>query len=1000
MKKRIISCLSLSALMAIGLSAVLLNVSKEAEKTEGYSTPSLPTTIDLNDTSANDIREYYSALDDLAVNERKGNNLLKNLKEILKKDQKYYAYDGTSEGRKIWQIYEISDRDWLKSPASEISGYNADTNKITGYTYGTSYSTPGTNPYLHSLYVDRDVENLMRAWKKDNDTEQRNNHGQNAEWYIDREHIWPKSQGFEASGNGGARGDPMHLWSGDSDVNSDAHNNNFYGYVDTSISYSKGKWSYAKKNYSGTSLTLGTGDAVFEPQDCDKGDIARAIFYMVARYNYLSGEDEVGIDTNNPNLALEQANTIRSSYTSSTSVQGKMGILTDLLAWHKADPVDEWEIHRNNLLYNNYTNNRNPFIDFPEWVDYIWGTATYDGRNYVSYSSTPTGCATPSSDTINGYNSGGSVSVTGVTVSPTETSISVGEDITLTATVAPENASDQSVTWSSSDTSVATVSEGTVTGVAAGTATITVTTVDGGFTDACEITVAAPGEIKHVTIGKDDYTPGYASAGTSGTITKSVVSTNDLSMNYAGINTEASSGSSYSYTMYVGGNGYIYSTTCPAGYYPSNVVVSFTTGTGTSGKAGINFGSSIISTKQTVTGAVSKGGSCSLSNSDQTKKYWNFSTNSANVQINNIVVTYSIITQAPSSISAVVKNEKTFYVGDTITKSDIKVTTDTGIDVTASASFEDYKFTYSDAASGGALTDKVLTNAVTYDTFSCSLTAQVQRKARVEPETITDSLTYGLIGISGTNYADWTDLSDTSDAVYAGNSAGGNESIQLRSSNSAGIISTASGGKIKSVEVTFSSYCTSGRVLNIYGSDEAYSSAADLYQTGTRGDLLGTITAGKTTSITVTGYYSYIGIRSNSGAIYIDEINIIYYGPDTAANVSHYIMFEDTPNQCNSKTSVVENYFKLLSQQERSLFMTSDDYVISTARERLNAWLANQGKSINYSGSDYVVQGARNVEILFEANITIIIVVIFSTVGVLSLGGYFYFRRKKGSYHA
>ena len=50
-----------------------------------------------------------------------------------------------------------------------------------------------------------------------------------------------------------------------------------------------------------------------------------------------------------------------------------MGIMSDLLEWNRIDPVDEYEIHRNNLIYNNYQHNRNPFIDFPDWAEYIWG---------------------------------------------------------------------------------------------------------------------------------------------------------------------------------------------------------------------------------------------------------------------------------------------------------------------------------------------------------------------------------------------------------------------------------------------------------------------------------------------------------------------------------------------------------------------------------------------------------------------------------------------------
>lgn len=86
------------------------------------------------------------------------------------------------------------------------------------------------------------------------------------------------------------------------------------------------------------------------------------------------------------------------------------------------------------------------------------------------------------------------VAVTGVSVAPTTLSIAVGETSSLTATIAPANATDKAVTWTSSDTDKATVtSEGVVEGKAAGSATITVTTHDGNFTATCEVTVTAQG---------------------------------------------------------------------------------------------------------------------------------------------------------------------------------------------------------------------------------------------------------------------------------------------------------------------------------------------------------------------------------------------------------------------------------------------------------------------------------------------------------------------------
>ena len=85
------------------------------------------------------------------------------------------------------------------------------------------------------------------------------------------------------------------------------------------------------------------------------------------------------------------------------------------------------------------------------------------------------------------------VGVTGVTLDVTELALEVPATATLTATVAPEEATDKTVVWASDNEAVATVAEGVVTAVAEGTATITVTTVDGGFKATCIVTVTEVG---------------------------------------------------------------------------------------------------------------------------------------------------------------------------------------------------------------------------------------------------------------------------------------------------------------------------------------------------------------------------------------------------------------------------------------------------------------------------------------------------------------------------
>jgi len=81
------------------------------------------------------------------------------------------------------------------------------------------------------------------------------------------------------------------------------------------------------------------------------------------------------------------------------------------------------------------------------------------------------------------------VSVTGVALNKASATINVGETTTLVPTISPNNATNQNVTWSTSNASVATVSNGTVAGVSVGSATITVSTIDGNKTATCTITV-------------------------------------------------------------------------------------------------------------------------------------------------------------------------------------------------------------------------------------------------------------------------------------------------------------------------------------------------------------------------------------------------------------------------------------------------------------------------------------------------------------------------------
>ena len=372
--------------------------------------------------------------------------------------------------------------------------------------------------------------------------------------------------------------------------------------------------------------------------------------------------------------------------------------------------------------------------------------------------------------------------------------------------------------------------------------------------------------------------------------------------------------------------------------------------------------------------------------------------------------TYQITVTAavPTSITATPK--KTFYVGETLTVSNITVEDNYGNEVeNFTFTNNNYQFLYSDATSGGSLTNKTFTNSVSWNNLTCSLTVQVQRKARYDASGTVDVLTQSTTGVTTTTYTafsglDKTKTGITSDSVYAGQCAGGNSSIQLRSAkdknnNYSGIITTTSGGSFTEISVVWNENTANGRYITIYGKNSTYSSANDLYSatSSTQGTSLGTITYGTSTSLIISGNYSYIGIRA-SEPLYLTSISITCGVKDTPLNMANYIMYTDTANQCTTKFDIAKGYFDKLSTEEKATFMTSNDYVIATARERFEAWARNQGKTITLVNGTYTISNAKylGIEVLNSSfdNSTLIVIIV-SFMSVTTLGVYLYRRKKK-----
>ncbi|WP_456271350.1 endonuclease [Bacillus sp. AK031] len=162
------------------------------------------------------------------------------------------------------------------------------------------------------------------------------NGGGSEDW--NREHVWAKSHGSFGTSQG-AGTDLHHLRPTDTTVNSSRSNLDF---DNGGIPHKE-----AFGNYSDADS--------WEPRDEVKGDVARMLFYMAVRYEGDNGETDLELNNKVDNR--------------SNPFHGRVSVLLD---WHKKDPVDKMEIRRNNIIFENYQGNRNPFIDHPEWAELIW----------------------------------------------------------------------------------------------------------------------------------------------------------------------------------------------------------------------------------------------------------------------------------------------------------------------------------------------------------------------------------------------------------------------------------------------------------------------------------------------------------------------------------------------------------------------------------------------------------------------------------------------------
>lgn len=284
----------------------------DEETTESGTTttnPEVTPQISVTGDDAERINAYYQNLtsSDLAT----GSSLRSALCTLTKKGHVKYSYNNLEVAMKT------TDRNWEKSPDPNDE-----------------------NPYMNLLYlVDNDNKpSLYNTFHGSGGISD----GNKAHW--NKEHIWAKSNGFDSSG-AEAYSDLHHLRASDKLNNGERSN---YAFTTVSGSY--------VKDYNGdNSGKVNKSSQLYEPLDRDKGDVARALFYMATRY--MDGVGSTGTHLNLTN--------------GTESSGGKWGYLNTLLQWHTQDPPDAFEKHRNSLVQD-IQGNRNPYIDHPEWAQKVF----------------------------------------------------------------------------------------------------------------------------------------------------------------------------------------------------------------------------------------------------------------------------------------------------------------------------------------------------------------------------------------------------------------------------------------------------------------------------------------------------------------------------------------------------------------------------------------------------------------------------------------------------
>lgn len=476
-------------------------------------------------------------------------------------------------------------------------------------------------------------------------------------------------------------------------------------------------------------------------------------------------------------------------------------------------------------------------------------------------------------------------------------------------------------------------------------------------------------------VGTSAFTASSTSGGTS-TVTGTFKASSDITFNRPSGADWSNKYFAFSFDVTVSGssNKYVQFSAAKFYYEPST---SYTVSTSTSGLT--------LSTASTT----ASGGDVTMTTAARKKGSNVQVSNTATSSVSGNVVTLSSVTGNVTINATIV--DATPTLGVTGQKTLFKLDEDFSFGGTVTKTYDDWvtPHTVDSVASGNYTVDSTNFVKGVEDTYTITVSSTgcadfVYQVTVSNIEEKTDLINVDNMEASGTSYATYTFNGSSSKTAYnSQNSVNNNVNLQYRSNNSnSGLVNTNSKGIVKSVTITVAS---GTNTINVYGSNSAYTDPTDLYDSSKQGTLVDSTSSTKT--ITFEDDYAYVGLRSNSGAVYLSSVEITWLvTPKAVHHIKASEVTEPGPFYVGTKPSLgdlgvtVEAYYDQAETDHEDV--TTLATIVYPANGLTDDNNGGEGYTISYGGKSTNVDIAAEIGDVYAKLTSIVDLITGSTVRV------------------